>query len=231
MEVAHCFLSAVAVRKEPSHASEMVNQLLFGDTVEILERRPEWVLTRAFYDGYEGWVSDKQLQKEAATAPSTFIVPADNIAIVNGIRTIIPAGACCPADLLTLPVDMERKPVSTACRFLGSPYLWGGRTTMGIDCSGLVQVAYKVCGIELPREASQQAHCGSEVPLEEACAGDLAFFSNNEGRIVHVGIIAGDGTIIHASGMVRRDRIDSTGIFNEERGCYTHRLCFIRKIK
>jgi len=230
METRYCFLSTAPVRKEPSHTSEMVNQLLMGDEVEILDIQPEWVLTRSLFDDYKGWVSDKQLAKCQNTENNSFVVPADNEMLVNGITLKVPAGSTCNETMLVRKDNIQRYPITIAKQFLGSSYLWGGRTSMGIDCSGLTQVVFKICGIKLPRDASQQVDCGTSVDFENTKAGDLAFFANNEGRIVHVGIVAGNGTIIHASGMVRQDHLDTTGIYNSELGIYTHRLQDIRRI-
>lgn len=131
----------------------------------------------------------------------------------------------------TVEADTRSKIINTALKYFNAPYLWGGRTPLGIDCSGLTQIVYKIAGLNLPRDAYQQAQLGEHFSfLEEALPGDLAFFDNELGEIIHVGIIWEKNKIIHASGKVRIDNIDHAGIFNLETHRYTHQLRLMKRI-
>lgn len=252
MNYAICTVAAAPVRKEASHRSEMTNQLLFGEPMRVLETQEEWVRIQSLYDGYEGWLTEHlvlPVDEKVATQSCPFVATA----LVNPVTLPdellnVPMGASLTAldeetrllwdnqhryhgtyrDVTdTLDIDLLWRTVQA---WLNAPYLWGGRTFMGVDCSGFVQVVYKVLGIALRRDAFQQAEQGTPVKsLDEVQVGDLAFFQNKEGRIVHVGILLGEGQVIHASGKVRIDRIDSEGITNVTNGKRTHQLHSIRR--
>lgn len=138
----------------------------------------------------------------------------------------------CYTDFVGKEISERRpdSPVECAMRLLGAPYLWGGRTAMGIDCSGLVQLAFKVCYVQLPRDASQMVSLGSFVSIGEQRENDIAFFANENGNICHVGLCMDGGRIIHASGSVRIDTLDSEGIYNKNRGTHTHKLACIKRL-
>jgi len=256
MVVGICYLSLVAVRAEPSAKAEMVNQLIFGDLLEIVETRESWVKIRCIHDLYEGWCdvkqihilsnetfdllqhSNRQLVSDISAKLSTSGKPgimlvlgstlfslSDGIfAGPNGEFHLSEGESCVPS--LYGPEEITE----TASYYLNAPYLWGGRSPFGIDCSGLIQMVFKLKGISLKRDASEQASQGHLINLiEEARSGDVAFFDNEEGMIVHTGILTGKGSIIHASGEVRIDPIDHHGIFNKTQGRYTHNLRIIKR--
>jgi len=233
-----CPQSAVALRSEPSHKSEVVSQLLYNDTYEVLEDSKDWLRVRCTHDAYEGWlnrlqhqpVSDqefKRIGKLKKNYVSSLITSANGMMLSFG-TTLFEA----TDDTIAAPKKFSpAKMVEYAKRLEGVPYMWGGRSVMGIDCSGFVQLCAKVAGLGLPRDASQQVECGEVVYfLQETRPGDIAFFSNESGAITHVGIIAGDERIIHASGQVRTDFLDQTGIFNKQSNTHTHFLQVIKRM-
>lgn len=248
-------LSIIPIRKENSHRSEQVSQLLFGETYEVLEQQGSWLKINCSYDSYEGWIdvaqyseaSDKDMQSvsngecgialdlcfsASSTAHSIPLVTGSNLPSFDGMNfkigkeKFIYNGQALQSDARNAAL-FER----VAMRYLNAPYLWGGRSPFGIDCSGLVQVAYKFCGITLRRDAYQQAEEGTVVNfVEEAQPGDLAFFNNEDGRIIHVGIVLKDSRIIHASGKVRIDKLDHFGIYNADTAKYSHQLKIIKRV-
>lgn len=252
-------LPLIPVRREPSDKSEMVTQFLFGERVEVCDDTSKWLQLRSLEDGYTGWVDRRMMvgarcvdavilgavsanrvfspfaylesKEDTCYLPMGSILrdydPEKKIMLAGEKKYTIVSGIIKPANSIARPEEL----LSLADLLLHVPYLWGGRSCMGIDCSGLVQLVCGLCGVMLPRDACEQAGCGVPVTeIGEAKSGDLVFFKNAEGRVIHVGICRGGRTLIHASGEVRVDRWDSTGIFRADIGEYTHRLHSIRRI-
>ena len=248
-----CNLAVIPLRLEPSDRSEIVSQILFGEHFELLEKQKQWRKVKMHFDQYEGWIDEKQFELlnsdefhalnqlpivlngdlvEYITYPPNQLLPITlgaSLAFLT-IDAINQSGFSFDGQIRT-GVQPKSNLLETAFLYLNAPYLWGGKTPFGIDCSGFTQMVYKLNGYHLLRDASQQASQG--IPLsfiEESEAGDLAFFDNDEGKIIHVGIIMDDNYIIHASGKVRVDRLDHLGIYNAEINKHTHKLRVIKKI-
>lgn len=248
-----CNLANIPLRAEASDRSEIVSQVLFGEAFEVLENDRQWSRIRLHFDVYEGWIDTKQYQPISADnyrllGEDALILNADLVDYVTtGQHQLMPIPLGASLSFLNHPeinvagfefegmrvTGQKPKPhlVETAYQYLNAPYLWGGKTPFGIDCSGFTQMVYKLNGYRLLRDASQQATQGEALSfIEESEPGDLAFFDNEEGHIIHVGIIMKDNYIIHASGKVRIDRLDHLGIYNAETNRHTHKLRVIKKI-
>lgn len=236
MEYAMVAVPAAPVRRRPSHSREMVNQLLFGESVRIMKsKKKNWFRVQGLHDGYEGWMTGSQLlpvDEKIATARSLFVTTDMLSPVTLGDQKLnIPAGSSLPffengkghlgeveysynghffkLDEQQPSFELVQQLTSS---WLNVPYLWGGRTPLGVDCSGFVQVIFKLMGIDMPRDAWQQAQEGRIVKkLSMAQPGDLAFFDDKE-EIIHVGILLGNEKIIHASGKVRIDEIGKKGV-------------------
>lgn len=248
-----CNLAIVPLRLEPSDRSEMTSQVLFGEHFKILEQTEKWSRIELAFDGYNGWIDNKQFKtinesEYNALSNTPIVLNADLIEYLttpNNQLLSIPIGASLAfldqptintehfifEGLKTSGTTSKQSLLDTAFMYLSSPYLWGGKTPFGIDCSGFTQMVYKLNGYSLLRDASQQATQGEALSfIEESEPGDLAFFDNEEGRIIHVGIIMEDNHIIHAHGKVRIDRLDHLGIYNIDTKRHSHKLRVIKKI-
>lgn len=197
-------VAVAPIRKEPGHRSEMTSQLLQNEIAEVLETEKQFTRLRCLYDDYEGWCANNQLVEAIHPEPFEYELFSFNAENLNQV----------------------------ARRYLDVPYLWGGKSLFGIDCSGFCQQVFRQFGIKLPRDAYQQVEHGEVVGfLQEVVCGDLAFFDNEEGRITHVGMMLNIHEIIHSSGKVRIDKIDHQGIINSETGVRTHQLRIIKRYK
>lgn len=279
-----CTYAMIPVRALPAESAEMVTQILFGETYEIIWVDGKWARIRTVADDYPGWIDAKlvdhidEAEVERWNSEKVYVTQQAMTKTVqwSGQKSFhylgyLPMGSDIHSnknwihdsapfsrwskrfilngnefDICTeynidfaigltkedeSPTEKAPSPSDCAMKLLGAPYLWGGKTAFGIDCSGLVQVAFKVCGIQLPRDASQMVEMGDSVAIGEQRENDLAFFSNEKGLICHVGICLDRNGIIHASGCVRVDKLDNVGIFNGEREIYTHKLACIKRIE
>ena len=252
MDLFICTNVLIPLRAAPSHRAEMVSQLLFGERFGIVESSGTWLRIETLFDTYSGWIDSAQYGYVRWPEELPVVIAGREMECIreDGSRMkIIPgselfevkddfSGFRAGGENYVLPgMDPVKfataaSPVETAMQFMNTPYLWGGRTPMGIDCSGLVQIAFKVHGIALPRDASQQAQKGVTVDfISDAKPGDVLFFSADTDNIFHTGILLSKETIIHAAGRVRRDRVDHQGIWRDEAGRYTHRLRLIKRIQ
>lgn len=232
-----CIVTVAPVRAESSDKSEIVTEILFGESADILEVNKNWTKIKMHYDGYEGWMDTKQIKlvsEEYLANRKTTIITEDFASIMtNDGKTLLSMGSEVeyPAVASRRSHDVRESIALTAKEFLNIPYLWGGKSFFAVDCSGFTQLVYKIHNIKLPRDAYQQAEVGELLSfVEESQPGDLAFFENSEGRIIHVGIMLDNQKIIHASGKVRIDTLDSSGIFNKELNKHTHKLRVIKSV-
>ncbi len=251
-------LPLVPLRESDSERSEMISQLLFGEKVQILETRERWLKVCNLSDQYIGWIDRKMLKNlsfedenqlskssvfrikvalsicKKTTSNETMFLPGGSLLFESKHNEYLMFDDDIKVDESDITINEQstgENILHIARQYLNAPYLWGGKSILGIDCSGLVQVVFSICGMQMQRDASQQVENGKVIDfISEVQAGDLAFFENEEGKIIHVGILLNSHQIIHASGCVKIDQIDSQGIISSLTGEYTHQLRVIKGI-
>lgn len=269
MLFAICLQPFIPMRASASEQSEMVNQMLFGDTFRIVEELPRWYKVIRDCDQYEGWIDWKtatllkeqdyrhylsqsenalllrqpyNVISELGTGGQSVslylswgsrIFDMDEVGIefqVQGHRFDVPPMSCVePMKASSVSRNACAKFLLQQARMLVNvPYLWGGCSAFGLDCSGFTQTLFRFIGISLPRNASQQAELGEEVDFGHCLAGDLAFFGR-DGKISHVGLCDNENRILHCSSRLHYDTLREDGIFSEERQEKTHNLVCIRR--
>lgn len=243
-----CRYPLCPVRTHPSDPSEMSTQIFFGELVEVTEQKNQWRKVVNLFDGYEGWVDEKffiPLQPEAIEFWIENAIPIFNSVVqleVDGTKMTVSRGARLPKDIrkpfhlngmaYTINGILEASPenrLKVALAYLNAPYLWGGKSILGIDCSGFTQMILQFEGKMFPRDAYQQAEEGTLVEFNDRQPGDFAFFHNDSGKITHVGMLISPNQIIHAHGNVRIDDFTEEGILNREKKTCSHPLSFVRR--
>jgi gamma-D-glutamyl-L-lysine dipeptidyl-peptidase len=252
MEYFVCENVFVPLRSGPTHRSEMLSQVLFGEKYKIIDQSAGWLKIETLFDNYQGWIDMDHLQHSEVKddLPGVILQKSMHCLKEDKSKIVLDPGSeiynhdftkktfttgvhnySAHGDFNESYIKGNEALTDTALRFINSPYIWGGRVTCGIDCSGLTQLVYKMHGIKIPRNSWQQAAIGETVSfINDAKPGDLAFFDNEKGNITHVGMIFSEGLIIHASGRVRIDTIDHQGIYKLEIRGYSHHLRTIKKI-
>ena len=252
MEIYICENVFVPLRSGPSHRSEMLTQVLFGEKYTIIDHAGHWYKIETKFDNYPGWIDSDHLQHSPAEGSSCGHVLNRSLLCFKNDKTKLVLEAGCDIyspdfedktftvgkntyttikEFTSQYITTNDSLADTAMKFINSPYIWGGRIPSGIDCSGFTQLVYKIHGKPIPRNSFQQAEVGTAVNfIDETIPGDLVFFDDEQGRISHVGMIISKGLVIHGSGRVRIDTIDHQGIFKQETGKYSHRLRMIKRI-
>lgn len=251
MQYVAAIVPAAPLRSEASHRSEMISQMLFGEKAVVLDQKGDFSKIKNLFDHYEGWIQTSQLTEVSkhfmSVKPTGYTEKNNTVLFFNDSVMILSAGTPIyrvrkigkykikykkVKPIFADYADYsEEKITGLAAQYMNTSYLWGGRSSFGIDCSGFSQQVLKHFGKMLKRDASQQATQGEVVGfLQAAQCGDLAFFDNEEGHITHVGILLSPNTIIHSSGRVHIDKIDNEGIISTDLGVRTHRLRIIRRL-
>jgi cell wall-associated NlpC family hydrolase len=230
-----CNLNTIPVRKEKSSKSELTTQLIYGDIYKVLKKDKKWYQIEIIDDNYKGWINYSQffeISKDTFdnilnTKPILLQEISKEIETLDG-KMLLSIGAKISSTNalnhnLNKPYTQKQTTITqTAMKYLNTPYLWGGKTHNGIDCSGFSQMVFKINGINILRDANQQANQGKEIDFSSIEEGDLAFFG--EKKVTHVGIILKNKKIIHAFGKVRIDFLKKNGILNVETNKISHKL-------
>lgn len=254
-------ITAVAqLRNEASHKAELISQLLFGETAWVINETKDFYKLQCQFDSYEGWVHKNQVtvvhDNILKNIPTYYTQFATTRVKINGKSLSVPFGSCMyttpnaslvlndiytiefefgnlKENIVTAPILSDESFKNFKKAYQSTPYLWGGKSALGIDCSGLVQQFFKLVDINLPRDAKDQALLGTDIGfLQEVKLFDVAFFDDEEGNIIHTGILVNPSTILHAYGSVREDTIDVAGIIHADNKQRTHKLrCIKRFIK
>jgi hypothetical protein len=244
-----CQYSLCPIRAQNQDSSEMLSQLFFGEVVELIEKDKQWLKIRTYKDNYTGWVDEKFLlaltDKEMRRWVDNQTEMYDSVINIEGPKgpMTLTKGAFLhfnrdeitfsignfSFNVNTIRTKNPSKLTEIAMSYLNAPYLWGGKSLFGIDCSGFTQLVFRFLDKRLPRDAYQQAEEGMTVVLGDAEIGDLAFFANASGKITHVGIILENNKIIHAHGAVRLDELKKEGIFSVDKGAISHYLTVIKR--